>query len=214
MGRRAKRGPWLRNPDRTARQVGSGIPSGIRLMPFLTGHFLAASPHLTDPNFLRSVVLIVQHSEEGALGLTLTRPIPKSVQDLWREVGGGPCSSERSVFLGGPVAGPLMAVHREPSLAELEILPGLFFCASRENLDALVADADRLFKIFVGHSGWGANQLDDEIEQGAWFSTPCDPSLLFDDDADLWQTVTRKVGSSILKEMLRLDDLPENPGVN
>ena len=131
-------------------------------MSSLAGHLLTASSHLLDPNFVKTVVLLVQHNEEGALGLVVNRPIGKTVQDLWREVGGGPCANTQPVYLGGPVPGPLMAVHCEQSLAEMQIVSGLFFSASKQNLDSLVMRSDPALKIFIGHSGWGPGQLDQE----------------------------------------------------
>jgi putative transcriptional regulator len=183
-------------------------------MPSYAGHFLVASPHLLDPNFARTVVLLVQHNEEGALGMVINRPVEKTVQDLWREIGGGPCHSTEPVHLGGPVPGPLMAVHRIESLAELEILPGVFFCASKPNLDALVERAGEPLKIFVGHSGWGPGQLDNELSQGAWLTTPATSELIFYDGGDLWNAVTRQIGRRMLQEMLRSKEIPEDPSVN
>jgi putative transcriptional regulator len=183
-------------------------------MPSFVGHFLVASPHLLDPNFARAVVLLVQHNEEGALGMIVNRPVDKTVQDLWREIGGGPCQSAEPVYLGGPVPGPLMAVHRSESLAELEILPGVFFCASKPNLDALVERTGEPLKIFVGHSGWGPGQLDSELEQGAWLTTPATVELIFYDGGDLWNAVTRQIGRQMLREMLRPKEIPDDPSVN
>jgi putative transcriptional regulator len=116
--------------------------------------------------------------------------------------------------LGGPVPGPLMAVHREGSLAELQIMPGLFFSASKQNLDALAARPDSSIKIFVGHSGWGAGQLDAELDQGAWLTMPCNPEFVFYDDTELWQTVSRLIGREMLQSMLHLKEMPEDPMVN
>jgi putative transcriptional regulator len=183
-------------------------------MPSYAGHFLVASPHLLDPNFARAVVLLVQHNEEGALGMIINRPVDKTVQDLWREIGGGPCQSTEPVYLGGPVPGPLMAVHRSESLAELEILPGVFFCASKPNLDALVERTGEPLKIFVGHSGWGPGQLDNELQQGAWLTTPATVELIFYDSGYVWDAVKSQIGRGMLQEMLRPKEVPDDPSVN
>jgi putative transcriptional regulator len=183
-------------------------------MPFLTGQFLVASPHLLDPNFVKTVVLLVQHTKEGALGVVINRPIDKNVQDLWREIGGGPCLSQQPVYLGGPVPGPLMAVHGLAEAAELEILPGIYFSASKQNLDQLVAQTDRPYKIFIGNAGWGAGQLENEIEEGAWLSSPATPDSLFRESDDLWSLVSRHIGRTVLESMLNIKDMPEDPRVN
>ncbi len=183
-------------------------------MSSLSGHLLVASPHLLDPNFMKTVVLLVQHTQQGALGVIVNRPISKSVQDLWREVGGGPCANTQPVYLGGPVPGPLMAVHCEELLSELQIIPGVFFSASKQNLDALVMRPDPALKIFVGHSGWGPGQLDQELAQGAWLTTPGSAEFLFFHPGELWQTVSRHIGRSLLQSMLNIKRAPDDPRVN
>ncbi len=183
-------------------------------MASLAGHFLVASQNLMDPNFVRSVVLLVQHTDQGALGVVLNRPIGKSVQDLSREVGGGPCTNTQPVYLGGPVPGPLMAVHSQDSLGEVQIIPGLFFSASKQNLDALVMRPEPTLKIFIGHSGWGPGQLDAELEQGAWLTAPSTPELVFFDSSELWVSVSRLIGREMMQSMLHIKNIPDDPTVN
>ena len=183
-------------------------------MPFLTGHLLVASPHLLDPNFVKTVVLLVQHNKDGALGLVINRPIDKNVQDLWREVGGGPCQSRQPVHLGGPVPGPLMAVHGCADAGELEILPGIFFSAAKQNLDTLVAQTSHPYKIFIGNSGWGAGQLENELEEGAWLSLSATAEYLYHESTELWRLVSRHLGRSMFESMLNIKDIPEDPRVN
>ena len=183
-------------------------------MPFLTGHLLVASPHLLDPNFVKAVVLLVQHNKDGALGLVVNRPIDKNVQDLWREVGGGPCESQQPVHLGGPVPGPLMAVHGHAKAGELEILPGIFFSASKPNLDILVAQTRHPYKIFIGNSGWGGGQLENELEEGAWLSLSATKEYLYHESTELWHLASREIGRSMLESMLNIKDIPKDPRVN
>jgi putative transcriptional regulator len=178
------------------------------------GHLLVASPHLLDPNFVKTVVLLVQHSDQGALGVVINRPISKTVKELWSEVGDAPCESGQPVFLGGPVPGPLMAIHADASLAELEILPGLFFAAKKAHLDRLVGRGDQPFRIFVGHAGWGPGQLEHELQEGAWLTTPATADCVFRDPEDLWAEVSKHVGESLLQTMLKIKHLPPDPSMN
>ena len=85
----------------------------------LDGHFLVASRELLDPNFARSVVLIIRHSEEGAMGLVLNRPTKTSVSEAWKQVSEAPCPTTGLIHLGGPCRGPLMAIHGDPALGEI-----------------------------------------------------------------------------------------------
>ena len=108
------------------------------IMESLEGQLLLASPQLLDPNFVRTVVLLVEHNDMGALGLVINRPTGKTVQELWKQVGESPCESQQPVHLGGPVSGPLMAIHTADGLAEMEVVEGVFFAAKKQNLDELV----------------------------------------------------------------------------
>jgi putative transcriptional regulator len=183
-------------------------------MESLQGHLLVATPQLQDPNFARTVLLMIQHDQEGAFGLILNRPIDKNVQDLWREVGSSPCHNVQPVYLGGPVPGPLMSLHAKPSFGEIEIVSGVFFAAKKQNLDALVLEDLPTCKIFVGHSGWSAGQLENEIEEGAWRSTPANAEQVFGREDDLWENVLRDIGHTVLQSILNLKELPPDPSVN
>ena len=183
-------------------------------MEFLEGQLLVASPQLADPNFARALVLLIEHNAEGALGMVLNRPLAKTIQELWREVGSAPCHSRQPVYLGGPVPGPLMALHTEPKLAETEPAPGVFFAAKKQHLDALVLSEEPAYKVFLQHAGWGAGQLESELGQGAWRTTPATAEYVFSTDEMLWETVFRQLGQTLLKSMLHVKDLPPDPTVN
>ena len=178
------------------------------------GQLLVASARLLDNNFVKTVILLVQHNDQGALGLVVNRPTSKTVKELWREVSDSPCKSERPTYLGGPVSGPLMAVHTARKFAEIEILPGVFFTARKENLDKLVMQEKHPFKIFAGHAGWGPGQLEHEIEEGAWTVTPASAEFVFFDGTGLWKEVTKQHGRSILESVLKIKHVPEDPSVN
>jgi len=180
----------------------------------LKGHFLVASPHLMDPNFVRTVVLLMHHSEDGAFGVVLNRPTESTIGELWEKVGQSPCDSDQRVHMGGPVSGPLMAVHTDASLAEMEIVPGVYFAAQRDHLEGLLQQDEHAFRFFVGHSGWGGGQLESELEQGAWLTTPASPDHVFCNEEDLWRKVTQKIGQAMITDMLGLKGVPKDPSAN
>jgi putative transcriptional regulator len=183
------------------------------MMESLEGHFLLALPQLMDPNFVHTVVLIVEHGELGAMGLVVNRPTSKTVAELWRQVGQGPCDSQKNVYLGGPVSGPLMAVHTHGELAETEITAGVYFAAKKNNLDQLVQQ-DVPFKMFIGHAGWGPGQLESEIREGAWRAIPATLDDVFDDSEDLWQRLYREVERGLLPSILGIKHVPADPSMN
>lgn len=183
-------------------------------MKSLAAHVLVASPQLADPNFVHTVVLLIQHTDEGALGVVLNRPTTKPLCELWQEVGEAPCHVEGPVYLGGPVPGPVMSIHANQFFAEMEILPGVFFAAKKNHLDELVLHKDDPLRVFLGHAGWGPGQLENELEEGAWQTTPATAETIFYDGSDLWETVRRQIAGATLKSMLHIKHVPDDPSMN
>ncbi len=183
-------------------------------MKSLQGHFLIASPKLQDPNFMKTVVLLLEHNEQGAFGVVLNRRVSKSIKDLWEEVHEPPCESRQCLNLGGPVAGPLMAVHTHAPLGGVEVLPGVYFSHDKTQLESLVQQQQHAFKLFVGHSGWGGGQLEDEIQQGAWLTTPATGEYIFYDEDLLWMKLFQQIGSSSLCSLLKIKNVPDDPTLN
>ena len=153
---------------------------------------------------------IIERVSEATLA-AIAKP---EVQAKLREVGSEPCSSRRPVYLGGPVPGPLLSLHANSSLSEMEPIPGVYFSARKPNLDRLVLDETSAQKVFLGHSGWGAGQLEQELDAGAWRTIPATAELIFSTDEELWDSVFRQLGRELLKSMLNLKDLPSDPSTN
>ncbi|MCA9263786.1 MAG: YqgE/AlgH family protein [Planctomycetales bacterium] len=184
-------------------------------MESLRGQLLIAAPQLADPNFRQAVVLRVEHNEDGALGLTLNRPLTTPLHELWQDIGGGSCPSEQPVFSGGPVEGPILCLHRQADVAESEVLPGVFFSGERQHLLDVVRDNRQPFNIYVGYAGWGAGQLEGELKLGGWLTVPATDDTIFrDDSTDLWDDVLRHKGRAILRDTLGIRDFPDEPEWN
>jgi putative transcriptional regulator len=165
----------------------------------LEAHLLAASPHMDDTNFARAVVLMIQHDDAGAFGLVLNHPSEHSMEEVWQRVGEGKCALHQPLNLGGPVEGPLVALHDDAALAEREILPGVFFASQRGALEQLVEFPAGPVRLFSGYSGWGGGQLEEEVRVGAWLALPASSELVFFDGDDLWKTVAGRIGGEILQ---------------
>jgi putative transcriptional regulator len=183
-------------------------------MDSLQGHFLVAAPQLGDPNFVRTVVLMVEHTDEGALGLVLNRPTARSVSDLLAEVGGPDFDCPQPVYIGGPVPGPLMSLHTDCSRAEVEVIPGVYLSAKKNHLDELVQENAQPMKIFLGHSGWGPGQLDREMQEGAWLTVAASCPAVFSTDDELWNHVCKQIGDDLLRDTLGIKQFPDDPTVN
>lgn len=184
-------------------------------MKQLKGQFLVASPHLGDPNFYRAVVLMVQHDEHGALGLILNRPTDRTIADMWELIDDErDCDADELVHVGGPVTGPLLAVHTDSSCAENTIVDGVYFASSRPALTRVILEFEGPRRLFVGYSGWGAKQLENELEVGGWLTYPATREAIFSDYDSLWTRVASQVGLDILAPAIKKNIIPDDPTVN
>jgi putative transcriptional regulator len=183
-------------------------------MKSLAGHFLVASPYLRDPNFAQTVVLMLQHEEQGALGVVLNRPGDKTVDEVWEMIGSSPFGCHDPVFVGGPVPGPLIALHDQRKFAEKEILPKLYMSMQKDAIDALVHREQARFRLFSGNSGWGGGQLEGEMRLGGWLTLPAAAEMVFSDFEGLWKTACGEIGRRIMVPDLPPDRLPQDPNLN
>jgi len=180
----------------------------------LTGRLLVATPALADPNFDRAVVLLLDHDEEGSLGVVLNRPTPVGVGDVlmsWAALTGEP----GVVFQGGPVSldsalgvavipgdeGPLgwRRVYGAIGLVDLEAPP------------ELLAAALGSLRIFAGYAGWGPGQLEKELTGGAWYVVESEPGDVSSPSPEkLWRAVLRRQRS----ELAMIATYPDDPSLN
>ena len=183
-------------------------------MKSLSGKLLVASPQLQDPNFARTVVLMLQHEEQGALGVVVNRPGDKTVDDVWEMIGNDPFGCHQLVHLGGPVPGPLIAIHDQADLAEKEVLPGLYMSMQKDPIEQIVEIHDAHFRLYSGHAGWGGGQLEGEMEAGGWLTTAAQRGDVFSESETIWQEVCNRIGRRIVAPGIPEDRIPRDPGLN
>ncbi|MEM7315473.1 MAG: YqgE/AlgH family protein [Planctomycetota bacterium] len=184
----------------------------------LEGHLLIAAPRMGDSVFDRSVVLMLHHDENGAMGIILNRPMSFS----GNQGQFGPVQllealaqdSDRRVQLGGPVSGPLIVLHQASESEEGSARGGVFVIERREQLEQLVQQSDSSLSFFVGHAGWSAGQLEQEIANGAWLSTPAAPEFVFGDHEDMWTDAIRETGRTFYREVLNIHEFPADSSLN
>jgi putative transcriptional regulator len=177
------------------------------------GRLLVASPTLVDPNFHRAVVLMLEHSEEGALGVILNRPsataaaeaLPAPLSDLLPD--GEP------VHEGGPVqpeAVILLADFTDPSRAAGVAVGSVGIVDPNGDIEGL-GEVVAAVRAFGGYAGWSGGQLEQEIAEEAWIDAVCLPEDVFTDEPDrLWSRVLDRKGGS----WRILARLPEDPSLN
>jgi putative transcriptional regulator len=182
-------------------------------MESLRGNLIVAGPTLQDPNFRRTVVLIAEHSEEGAMGLVLNRPSTATVADAVPDLS-WLAEAETPVFVGGPVAPNgviVLAEWEDPQHAAVLVERDLGFVpGDLDDHDAL-AEAVRRARVFAGHAGWGPGQLEAEMAEEAWIlESPLREEIFTPDPDTLWSTVLRRKG----REFALLSTMPPDPSLN
>jgi putative transcriptional regulator len=183
----------------------------------LAGQVLVAAPKLEDELFGRSVCLILEHHAEQTVGVVLNRPFSLDVKPLWDHLTEGltqTAAPPDHLNFGGPNAGPVVAIHDRPSLAEGGNGQGVFLAAQVETLKKLALVPPRHYRLFVGHAVWQPGQLEQEIAEGFWYPLPASPDLVFVDDHEMWREGMRRVGSLVLQAILHVDAMPSSPLLN
>lgn len=186
----------------------------------LRGQLLVASPGLTDPNFLRTVVLVAEHTRKGALGLVLNRPTDLRLTDLWSKISDDPTPIETDAcaFLGGPVQrNAVLVLHGHDDLAEGEaVVPGVYLGSDVDLLSELLRRTDdhgrpRDLRVFCGYAGWGAGQLDQEMSMGGWLTVAATRQHVFTEPPKrLWTEALSSLGGIYRL----LSEIPPNPELN
>ena len=175
---------------------------------------LIASPALADPNFRQTVVLVLSGNDEETFGIVLNRQSDKRISEVWESIFERPCDTKQLLYLGGPVFGPLIALHTTESVADAEVMPGLYFSTQKESIEALIVEKQHPFRLYVGGAGWGKKQLKEEIQQGAWLVIPATIKDAFDDPTEIWKKTLDRAGRGVLSSILHRPTLPEDPMVN
>ncbi len=157
----------------------------------LSNQFLIAMPGMADDNFSGSVIYLCEHSDKGALGLVINKPIDIKLRNLFERVDltldredlveapvffGGPVQTERGFVLHDPIDDD--ATHYNSTLA---VPGGLEMTTSKDVLEALSAGAGpKRVLVTLGYAGWGAGQLEDELSRNGWINVAADPGVIFD----------------------------------
>jgi putative transcriptional regulator len=176
----------------------------------LRGQLLIASPALIDPNFRRTVVLVVAHDEDGAVGLVLNRPTDAEVADAVPELA-EVVDPGATVSVGGPVQNESVVVLAEwddHDEAGAMVFGDIGLMAAEADSER-VAGATRRLRVFAGYAGWGGGQLEAELEEGSWVVEPAIAEDVFG-SGDIWANVLRRKGGAFTL----VATMPEDPSLN
>ena len=181
------------------------------------GRLLIALPMLSDPNFDRTIVFMIEDNDEGSAGLVLNRPSPVPVTQALPDLSAG-VAPPSVLFVGGPVnQNTAIGLARAAAADGVDAVEGWLQVTGdigtinvADWMDGMPAGVVDL-RVFAGYAGWGAGQLDGEIDAGAWLVVDADPSdPLSSEPEDLWRTVLRRQPG----ETAWLANYPPDPAVN
>ncbi len=167
----------------------------------LAPSLLLSMPQLHDPNFAQTVVLLCQHSEEGAFGLVMNRPVTTTAKVMAHGTMQEPAEHELEVWIGGPVEPDrswILLPDDDSDDEAIRVCEGVFLSTSASVLQRIIDhDADDRTRLIAGYAGWGPGQLDAELAASAWLSVEVHPDLIFDTPAeDMWERAIRRLGAT------------------
>ena len=162
---------------------------------------LLSMPQMMDPNFAKTVVLLTDYTDEGALGFVVNRQMEEPAWTLVKTDPPIRVDPNLKLWVGGPVEQQrtwvLMSEAQGPDDEQREICPGLLLSVSKElTLQLLQSPPSQRARVLVGYAGWESGQLDREIAASAWLTMEVDPALIFNTPPDqMWETALRRLGA-------------------
>ncbi len=177
------------------------------------GRILISDPFLPDPYFNRSVVLLVDHNEEGSLGFILNKPLEITLADTELKLK----ESDHTIFFGGPVqSSDLFYIHSQGDVIDgcPHIKDDLYWGGDFSSIETMLKDGrlkENEIRFFVGYSGWDADQLEQEIEEDSWLVVEMDLKHIIElESENLWKSMLEEMDSQISV----LSTFPEDPNLN
>jgi len=171
--------------------IGSQRPTAAEENQYITGQLLVASPKMKDSHFVETVVYMIRHDEEGAMGVVINRPLAKgSISDLLKGLGvkSKGASGEITLHYGGPVKSKQgFVLHSNDYVRNgtIVVQDGFALSGDTEVLRAISRGTGPRQSILVlGYAGWAPGQLEAEMERKDWFVIPAEEALIFDEDAE------------------------------
>lgn len=179
------------------------------------GDLLVASEELESTPLARTVVYILQDDANGTFGVVLNRPADAKLRAAWSAASGiNLAENDNHLLSGGPLGGPVFALHAVEQLGEIAVTQGIFLSATAESIDQLVNSHEEPYRICLGVVGWRIGQLQKELERHVWYRLPASPELVFDQSGLLWEKSLLSFGRQSLRDILSLGELPPDPERN
>ncbi len=184
-------------------------------MQSLKGHFLIATPQLSTPMFAHSVILMLEHNDEGAMGVIVNQPINTLITDLAGKIFEEDFEWSKPLHLGGPVPGSLIVLHTRKELGDQEVIPGVFVTLEGSAVQKIIRQRAEPSLVIANYSGWAPGQLEGEFNWDSWVTLPANLEHVFwTGEKDLWNVVVSEVNARKLSDFLGLRGYPADPTLN
>ncbi|MDA3930086.1 MAG: YqgE/AlgH family protein [Prolixibacteraceae bacterium] len=176
------------------------------------GKILIAEPFLPGSYFNRSIIFLVDHNEEGAVGFILNKPVDFPVNEFRKELP----KFDELLYMGGPVnIDSIYYIHTLGDLIpnSVHIMDNLYWGGDYEHIKDLINSGSvkkNQVRFFLGYSGWDKEQLKEEIEEDSWLVTDISPKMVMTDNIELWKDMVKKLGGIYSL----WENFPENPSMN
>ena len=169
---------------------------------YFNQQLLIAMPGMQDPNFNRGVTLMCQHTEDGALGITINRNSDLRLKDVLNQLEidcDDQSVADQPVLEGGPVQQERGFVLHTPAGSwdsTSAVAPGIYVTTSRDILEAIAKnEGPEKYLVALGYAGWSAGQLEDELKENAWLNTSANSTIIFDSPIDdRWRAAVQSMG--------------------
>jgi len=148
---------------------------------------------------------MMQHDNRGTFGVAVNKLATKKVAAAWQKLTGAEPIEDQLVVAGGPLQGPVIALHQLPELCDVAMPGGIFVAAQVEKLHELIQHEDP-YRIVVGIAGWQQGQLQQELNAGCWYVLPSDATTVFDEPDWIWE--------SCIANLIGYDEFPDDPTLN
>jgi putative transcriptional regulator len=177
------------------------------------GIVLIAEPFLKDPNFSRTVIILCEHSKEGSIGFVLNKPFAATLEDLIPELQG----QNWPIYYGGPVEpDSIHFLHNQPSLLtdSTVIAEGIYWSSDFRTLISLLKEGNiekNNIRLYLGYSGWGQGQLQEELKEKTWVISEASAQYVFEmDAAEIWSNTMKNKGG----DYKLMANFPTDPQLN
>ena len=180
----------------------------------LQGTLLVSTERLHGSSFEKSVVLLMQDDKRGTFGVALNKLAEPQVRSAWEKLTGSETNDQHVIVSGGPLKGPVFALHQMPDLSDVEMPGGLHVSAQVEKLQQLMMQFENPYRIVVGVSGWKPGQLMTEVDSGYWYVMPADIETIFDDPKWMWEVCLHEYGRQQIADIVGEHNIPYDPDLN